>query len=597
MDNPKYNKIRSNLQYLLTNYFEDSFLYIEQLLQNEFQSYEEYQLDLKSRLIKCCCTNSWYQDSLSFSCDECNIYPNSCICLDCYLNGNHEDHNVRISFLSTGNCDCGDPNFFKPSGFCSKHSISDPNPHLTQLKPLEVDIYQVIFSTILLEFFNEKYINNNNFSKVCNFLKEFSELGDAVRRCLAISFDIIYKIDVIDFYFRLNSTNSQSLFSLFGSLINDKYFLTKSSTHFLLNFIHFLETSLKFTKINHQTSSIYNVFTFHWVSNSSVLFALENSVNIDQISCQVFPFLVDYFLNSNYNFQFLKQIDYFIHLEHFSDIFIQSTNRNLIQFPIIYLKKIIEIENFSYFYREINSKQNDTGFFLKWHYFSNHILSLGVNIFSSFCDYNSLFTLTFNFFNTIFEKVDLIHDLPFYLRSPLNSKVTSICSPIIPNSIFFKYFSNPSEFYNEFIKFINNNNLDLDLTCQIYSTHLVRLFSTLSSYFFKAYIRNEDNILIILQSIVFRSNPDYRLLPNFGLYQFFIGISNSKDKMLIQLFNTFGLNQINSNDFEIVFGQLFCYFLYVGSLVFDRCSINKDYLGRKLNYAKLLLYNKYYTVS
>ena len=65
------------------------------------------------------------QQNVFYSCLDCQQSPFSCICEQCFKNGNHEGHRFR-SFLSDGSCtcDCGNEQYWKADGFCNKHGHS-----------------------------------------------------------------------------------------------------------------------------------------------------------------------------------------------------------------------------------------------------------------------------------------------------------------------------------------------------------------------------------------------------------------------------------------------------------------------------------------
>ena len=102
--------------------------------------FHEYLDSIQNKLKKCSCQVSWSGiKTLAVKCRTCS---NDCerdedrkglLCLSCYLNGSHEGHDVQLVYTTSGNCCCGDPYFLKQTGFCSKHSMPDEHPELTQI--------------------------------------------------------------------------------------------------------------------------------------------------------------------------------------------------------------------------------------------------------------------------------------------------------------------------------------------------------------------------------------------------------------------------------------------------------------------------------
>jgi hypothetical protein len=57
-------------------------------------------------------------------CEECSQFNNSLICMECYEHSKelHKNHTLSFKNVISGCCDCGNPEFWKPSGFCNLHS-------------------------------------------------------------------------------------------------------------------------------------------------------------------------------------------------------------------------------------------------------------------------------------------------------------------------------------------------------------------------------------------------------------------------------------------------------------------------------------------
>ena len=55
------------------------------------------------------------------SCLNCQTQSSSCMCFNCFINGDHRGHKFSIRESGGGVCDCGDPDGLKPSGYCKDH--------------------------------------------------------------------------------------------------------------------------------------------------------------------------------------------------------------------------------------------------------------------------------------------------------------------------------------------------------------------------------------------------------------------------------------------------------------------------------------------
>uniref|UniRef100_A0A7I4BEK2 E3 ubiquitin-protein ligase n=1 Tax=Physcomitrium patens TaxID=3218 RepID=A0A7I4BEK2_PHYPA len=68
------------------------------------------------------CTNIWFKGVIAYRCRTCQLNDSSAICVECFQNGRHRDHDyVMYHSESGGCCDCGDQAAWKESGFCTNH--------------------------------------------------------------------------------------------------------------------------------------------------------------------------------------------------------------------------------------------------------------------------------------------------------------------------------------------------------------------------------------------------------------------------------------------------------------------------------------------
>ncbi|KAL5991929.1 hypothetical protein ACLOJK_012841 [Asimina triloba] len=67
------------------------------------------------------CGAVWGQKDIAYRCRTCENDPTCAICVPCFQNGNHKDHDYLIMYTGGGCCDCGDATAWKREGFCSKH--------------------------------------------------------------------------------------------------------------------------------------------------------------------------------------------------------------------------------------------------------------------------------------------------------------------------------------------------------------------------------------------------------------------------------------------------------------------------------------------
>nr|XP_043618780.1 E3 ubiquitin-protein ligase PRT6 isoform X1 [Erigeron canadensis] len=80
------------------------------------------------------CGSVWGHNDIAYRCRTCEHDPTCAICVPCFQNGNHKDHDYSIIYTGGGCCDCGDVTAWNRSGFCSKHKGAE------QIQPLQEDV-------------------------------------------------------------------------------------------------------------------------------------------------------------------------------------------------------------------------------------------------------------------------------------------------------------------------------------------------------------------------------------------------------------------------------------------------------------------------
>ncbi|CAM0878719.1 unnamed protein product [Alopecurus aequalis] len=98
------------------------------------------------------CGSVWGQNDLAYRCRTCENDSTCAICVPCFQNGNHEDHDYCIMYTGGGCCDCGDSTAWKREGFCSRHKGAE------QIKPLPEELASSVGPVLdmLLLFWKER---------------------------------------------------------------------------------------------------------------------------------------------------------------------------------------------------------------------------------------------------------------------------------------------------------------------------------------------------------------------------------------------------------------------------------------------------------
>ncbi|GFY82610.1 proteolysis 6 [Actinidia rufa] len=78
------------------------------------------------------CGAVWGNNDIAYRCRTCEHDPTCAICVPCFKNGNHKDHDYSIIYTGGGCCDCGDVTAWKREGFCSRHKGAEQIQPLTE---------------------------------------------------------------------------------------------------------------------------------------------------------------------------------------------------------------------------------------------------------------------------------------------------------------------------------------------------------------------------------------------------------------------------------------------------------------------------------
>ena len=312
-------------------------------------------------------------------CKDCEKTSNSIICMECYENGKelHKNHKVYFKTLSSGSCDCGNPDFWKPSGFCKKHigifnNEKDINNYIGKIfnnEKLDLinnclnEIFDMYFSYfIYLEnnrnnynvYYKKKYIE-----EFLDFLNILMQNNRALLHIIANKFLTNYKnyttthnclnindniIDLID------SKNKEhiccciflkNLMSIWDEEINNKNFLYNFLPNYKLK---------KYFGIIYIT--IYNILI---ANNANDLFYFSSQIFSEELTnllVQYPGFIIDMFdyiykegvnsLNNNNLEKYKKIVSQFYH-----DIlcFMRQNSAKKIAYNVEIFKKLIDIMN------------------------------------------------------------------------------------------------------------------------------------------------------------------------------------------------------------------------------------------------------------
>lgn len=122
------------------------------------------------------CGAVWGNNDIAYRCRTCEHDPTCAICVPCFENGNHKDHDYSVIYTGGGCCDCGDITAWKREGFCSKHKGAE------QIQPLPKHVAESLGPVLdfLLSYWKDKLLSAKNVSEegprvVCHAAEKCAE--------------------------------------------------------------------------------------------------------------------------------------------------------------------------------------------------------------------------------------------------------------------------------------------------------------------------------------------------------------------------------------------------------------------------------------
>ncbi|KAK8841018.1 hypothetical protein M9Y10_027855 [Tritrichomonas musculus] len=262
---------------------------------SNFSSFQDfYNYHLKNSHVSTC-QNEWStHPQMSIHCDDCSNSQNSCICLQCFLNGNHEGHTYVINPNSTGNCDCGDLSLWKRSGFCTEHhgleNDSHPEDYLDE--KLRTTLTDIAFKGAFSAIKNLTDDDGTILSTIYQFLISFLKFGDGFRRLLVISLTERINFDkFFDSIFEASYEFNSLLQNFCGLLINDQLFKYKfSPVNLRLMLTKIVPLGLKEieTGIGNRSIEPWIPFWFHGYQRESLKYCIDHKqFNLIEFTIQI----------------------------------------------------------------------------------------------------------------------------------------------------------------------------------------------------------------------------------------------------------------------------------------------------------------------
>ncbi|XP_047981697.1 E3 ubiquitin-protein ligase PRT6 isoform X3 [Salvia hispanica] len=144
-----------------TDTFHESEIWLQWLMFEGEPQVALEQLEKMSDNERGVCGAVWGNNDIAYRCRTCEHDPTCAICVPCFENGNHKDHDYSVIYTGGGCCDCGDITAWKREGFCSKHKGAE------QIQPLPKHVAESLGPVLdsLLTYWKEKLLSARNVSE------------------------------------------------------------------------------------------------------------------------------------------------------------------------------------------------------------------------------------------------------------------------------------------------------------------------------------------------------------------------------------------------------------------------------------------------
>ncbi|KAI3926419.1 hypothetical protein MKX01_032607 [Papaver californicum] len=208
------------------------------------------------------CGAVWGLNDIAYRCKTCENDPTCAICVTCFQNGDHKDHDYSLMYTGGGCCDCGDETAWKQNGFCSKHKGAE------QIQPLPDEIACTVGPVLdmLLGYWEEKMliaqsahlnktlnsgehvkVENSLTSNVVEMLLEFCKHSESLLSF--ISRRIFSSVPLLDVLVRaerfLNKGVTTKLHELLLKLLGDPVFKYEFAKVFIMYYPDTIKESIK----------------------------------------------------------------------------------------------------------------------------------------------------------------------------------------------------------------------------------------------------------------------------------------------------------------------------------------------------------------
>ncbi|KAK8857709.1 hypothetical protein M9Y10_016117 [Tritrichomonas musculus] len=591
------------------------------LMSPNYSNYEEFIQNVKKTQKSNCCIVSWSKSMLSARCLDCQKHDNSCICIPCYLAGKHDQHHsYLLGGSGAGNCDCGDPHFWKPSGNCPNHPGPDPNPDITQMTTQDRDKFITVFKSAFTASFSTK--DDDKICVILDWISDFISFGDGLRRCVAISITSIPAKVFFNNLMHMQKNSLNSLISLLGKLTSDQVFSQQMGSTTLKNYlslrniIRSIISKHSYDKNDPPLHPIkkYLSFSFHFFTEVPLMH-LVNEFNFDWVefilSC--LSFIFDTMIQLKMNYERIDDgsiIDQIWYLSRLLEFLIKDDKQheNIQKFIDKYSQLLVNYERLYTFnfprVPEDDSNDPYTSFFL-------YIYLYQINVLFSPLKDRSPKNQTFSIQQTFKSLLAFYQNKKkFQALSLFNKKPVPISAFLPLHHLFYCILSSHPNSLKVISNECKSNKISVQDFCYLVTICPMRILAaTFVTERFKM-LNNATRRHITY----FLDKPDETFNIFFGLVQTMLGIAPDKEKMLDVISTTFGIKDEvpsmeklphldrkkylmqlmdHQNQLEMKESAIFDFSIFVTAMLTDRSIITFDkILFKRLRVIGLLMNKK-----
>lgn len=559
-----------------------------------FSSIVDFNQQMKRKNSCNSCQESWTKGGIVIHCLDCQRSKNSCICVPCYIEGNHLNHRAHITRTRIGNCDCGDPTAWKPSGFCPRHPGPEENPDLTNLDPALRSSLITIFSAAITSSAFIAAFDTPSFTRLIYWIHGFVKLCDAVRRCVTIAFKKHF--DIADFLLMSSTKSIESvtaLFELLGGLISDQCFHHSFTEAALRVYPEVVWISLK-------ASSLYNdinrsplrqirtteQFLFHAFSRPNIISTLSNGFPWYKIAIKTLNLLFKW-ISREWTLQFFDKLSYsniFANIDTLISASMRDDDASR-EFVAQFAQILKSFEGIMPVSREFGDKVNDPAKAQLVSHSFNYLVQTIVYRIAKFHIYvPEVLSRLFEFLDQhlFSDQYDESTDSIELFRSTMSPGVNISFSLSLHILAFQMLLTKQNDMKNTLINLCETVfDVCIDDACTFWAVLPIRLFAAYYQSALGNFVRNSQAFLTSITSLMFKLNIKYRCAPLFSVIQGTIGLCDQKETYMAMIARIFGLFLFDEE--EIVMRNLeFVLVHFIGCIIFDRaCIFNDKRLMRK----------------